>query len=123
MKYEHEDGSWTCNGCDYQTDSSDDLRNHLKLTGHQPSVASMRMNNQILKCYTCKEEFEGYKMLMNHRKENHPSNKICKNIPSCPHGQACWYVHPSTDSTTNTNNESPSNTESPAEPKSIIMIY
>ena len=34
---------------------------------------------------------------MNHKYKNHPSNKICKNIPNCTgwvNGNRCWYVHP-----------------------------
>ena len=35
--------------------------------------------------------------MMDHRYRDHPSNKICKNIPSCTgwvNGKRCWYVHP-----------------------------
>ena len=97
MKKEHDDGTWTCDDCHFQTNKSESLRQHLKKTGHQPSVASQRHTNEIRQCYTCKEDFEGYKAMMNHRFENHPSNKPCKNIPICTgwvNGNPCWYVHP-----------------------------
>ena len=31
---------------------------------------------------------------MNHRKNKHPSNKKCRNLPNCQYGNQCWYVHP-----------------------------
>ena len=31
---------------------------------------------------------------MTHRKNMHPSDKICRNFPgSCNFGNECWYVH------------------------------
>ena len=97
MKEEHDDGAWTCNDCHFQTNTSEQLRQHLKKKGHQPSESATRQTNEIRKCFTCRKEFEGYTAMMNHRYKNHPSNKICKNIPNCTgwvNGNRCWYVHP-----------------------------
>ena len=101
MKEEHEDGSWTCNDCPFQSNSNERLRKHLKLkAGHQPSEASKRQDIEIRKCYTCKNEFDGYKELMNHRKREHPSHIRCRNLPDCPFGDDCYYAHPSHTATT-----------------------
>ena len=97
MEREHDDGNWTCNDCDFQTNKTETLRQHLKKTGHQPSEATRRQTNEIRKCYTCKEEFEGYISMMNHRFNKHPSNNVCKNLPTCTgwvNSNKCWYVHP-----------------------------
>ena len=97
MRREHDDGTWTCDNCDFQSNTSESLRQHLKKTGHQPSEASRRQTNELKKCYTCKNEFEGYIALMDHRADKHPSNKICNKIPQCNgwvNGKKCWYLHP-----------------------------
>ena len=97
MEEEHDDGAWTCDDCDFQTNKSEPLRQHLKKTGHQPSEASKRQKNEIRQCYTCRKEFEGYTEMMDHRFKEHPTNKICRNIPVCTglvNGKKCWYVHP-----------------------------
>ena len=97
MKEQHEDGAWTCDDCQYQSNSSEYLRQHLKAKGHQPSEASKRRTNEIKVCYTCKNEFEGFIAMMEHRVKEHPSNKVCKNIPMCTgfvNGKKCWYLHP-----------------------------
>ena len=97
MKVEHDDGTWTCEDCQFQTNRTESLRNHLKKTGHQPSEASKRQTNELKECYNCRDKFEGYIALMNHRAKEHPSNKICKNIPECSglvNDKKCWYVHP-----------------------------
>ena len=97
MKRDHDDGAWTCEDCDFQTNTSEPLRQHLKKTGHQPSEATKRQTNEIRQCHTCKENFEGYVAMMDHRFAKHPSNKICRNIPICTgwiNGKQCWYVHP-----------------------------
>ena len=78
----------------------------LKKTGHQPSEASRRQTNELKKCYTCKEEFEGYIALMDHRADKHPSNKQCNKIPDCTgwvNGKKCWYFHPDSTSIQNLN--------------------
>ena len=100
MKKEHDDGTWTCDNCQFQTNKSEHLRQHLKETGHQPSESSKRQSNETRQCYTCKEDIEGYTAMTNHRSKKHPSNKVCKNIPNCSgwvNGNKCWYVHPTSE--------------------------
>ena len=91
----HDDQEWTCNDCSFQAHSSDELRNHLRLTGHQPSRKLQDSKSQIITCYTCKKEFLSYWSLMNHRKKEHPSNKTCRYFikNQCIHGANCWYRH------------------------------
>ena len=107
MKYAHDDGSWTCEDCQFQSNKVEYLRQHLKKNGHQPSEASRRQTNDIKECYTCKKEFEGYIALMNHRSVDHPSSKLCNKIPICTgwvDGRKCWYFHPTGDSVKNPQN-------------------
>ena len=79
----------------FQASNSKVLRNHLKLSGHQPSQEIQNEKTNITKCYTCTEEFSSYWNLMNHRRQKHPSNKICKYFlqNACIHGVNCWYTH------------------------------
>ena len=83
---------------------------HLKLSGHRPSPSVQNAKTEIIKCYTCKEEFSSYWNLMNHRKQRHPSNRMCKYFlkNQCVHGSDCWYRH-----------EEPMETDSPAYEKGI----
>ena len=70
---------WNCNDCPMQYNTASELRNHLKITSHQPSKTVVDRKSIFLdymKCYTCQLEFEGYKNLMEHRKNSHPSKKI-----------------------------------------------
>ena len=89
------DQEWTCNDCQFQTNSTTDLMNHLKASGHQPSPSIQDARNKLFTCYTCNGEFSNYWNLMNHRKQNHPSNRICRNFikDECTCGSDCWYVH------------------------------
>ena len=36
-KSQHGSMEWNCNNCSFQASGSSELRNHLKLTGHQPT--------------------------------------------------------------------------------------
>ena len=100
-KIEHHENQlkeeWTCNNCDYQTNTGPALLNHLKAAGHQPSENikdKSKLFQDYRQCYTCKLGFDGYWNLMNHRKNIHPSNKKCRNFPgNCTRGDECWYVH------------------------------
>ena len=91
----HEDKEWNCESCSFQANSSNELMNHLKETGHQPSKKIQDPKSKITQCYTCKEEFASYWNLMNHRKQKHPSNRTCKYFlkKECVHGVNCWYRH------------------------------
>ena len=88
---------WTCNDCPFQGSLSSQLMKHLKLTSHQPNPTIKDRNSLFLdykQCFTCKQEFDGYRNLMQHRKFNHPSNRKCRDYPEkCTRGSTCWYVH------------------------------
>ena len=89
---------FNCNDCAFQASDANELINHLKLTGHQPSENikdKRKMYTDYKQCYTCKLEFDGYWNLMEHRKDVHPSRKKCKYYPDekCTRGNKCWYVH------------------------------
>ena len=89
---------WTCNDCPFQASSSSELMNHLRILAHQPSPNIKDRSKLFLdyrQCYTCKLEFDGYKNLMEHRHNMHPSKKKCRNFPddSCTWGTKCWFVH------------------------------
>ena len=61
----------------------------MKSTGHKPS-------EKIETCYNCQAEFSSYRQLMNHRKLEHPSRKICRYFlkQECVFDdETCWYVH------------------------------
>ena len=95
-KEKHVDGEWNCNDCSFQAHTSGELMKHLHVCGHQPSPNIRDMNTEIKRCFTCNEEFFSKWHLMNHRKEKHPSNKICRYYlkNQCIHGSVkCWYRH------------------------------
>ena len=95
MKTKHTEKEWNCNGCCFQGSNTKELINHLKLSGHQPSQDIQNSKIKIIHCYTCKEEFSSYWNLMNHRRQMHPSNRICRYFlkNACIHGVNCWYRH------------------------------
>ena len=80
---------YNCKDCAFQGVNRIDLRKHTKSTKHQP------IENKE-ECYTCKQEFNSYWNLMNHRKAEHPSNKICRyfRTDECVFNEeTCWYKH------------------------------
>ena len=91
----HEKREFNCYSCSFQASSSSELMKHLRLTGHQPSKALQDLRSKIIVCYTCKEEYTSYWGLMNHRRQKHPSNKVCRYFlrGQCIHGINCWYRH------------------------------
>ena len=84
MKTKHTEKEWNCNGCCFQASNTKELINHLKLSGHQPSQDIQNNKTKIIHCYTCKEEFSSYWNLMNHRRQKHPLNKICRYFQKKP---------------------------------------
>ena len=73
---------WNCNDCIFQGHDAETLLKHLKLKNHQPSplVEKRSLFPDYKECYTCKEQFDGYINLMEHRKMVHPSDKKCRNF-------------------------------------------
>ena len=62
---------YNCKDCSFQADNWSSLKRHIQILKHNPSDFSE-------KCYTCQAEFTSYWTLMNHRREEHPSNKKCR---------------------------------------------
>ena len=97
MKIKHSK-QWNCEQCDFQASTRAILPNHCKLTqGQQPSRQKQRLGQTgVLECYTCRSEFRSYHDLMNHRKEEHPSHKVCRYFLKgmCNfNSEECWYLH------------------------------
>ena len=81
---------FNCNDCSFQGENYSELKKHLARSLHTPS-------EQKEICYTCKKGFQSYFQLMNHRRAEHPSNKICRYFKknSCWFDvDDCWYKHP-----------------------------
>ena len=95
MTLSHNTQEWNCNDCSFQAHTSEELRKHLRLKGHQPSHNLQESKSEFVTCYTCKKDFLSYWSLMNHRKQEHPSNKTCRYFlkNQCIHGVNCWYRH------------------------------
>ena len=80
---------YNCDDCPYQGTTSLELRKHVRSTFHTPSTYKVI-------CYTCKNEFESYRDLMDHRKAVHPSQKVCRYFQkgTCYwKEEKCWYKH------------------------------
>ena len=80
---------FNCEDCSFQGLNRIELKNHIRANGHKP--------NQIIEvCFTCEKEFDSYWSLMNHRRAEHPSNKICRyyQMDACDFNEdTCWYRH------------------------------
>ena len=80
---------YNCEDCPFQGENTRELKMHVKRTKHCAG-------GSIEVCYTCKKEFESYWHLMNHRREEHPSNRVCRyfKLGSCDFDDGeCWYKH------------------------------
>ena len=80
---------FNCDDCPFQGENRIELKKHIQRTKHCPSEC-------IETCYTCKKEFLSYWHLMNHRKTEHPSKKICRyfRMQACDFdAETCWYRH------------------------------
>ena len=80
---------YKCEECDFKCLSSLELKKHSKIKQH-------KSYDYKEVCYNCKKEFENYFSLMNHRKEKHPSNKVCRYFKKgeCLFDEdTCWYKH------------------------------
>ena len=73
------------------------MSNHYNMS-HVPSgdTNKVTIRAERLSCRNCKVEFENYWSLMNHRRDNHPTDKAyrydledrCKQS-----AEKCWYKH------------------------------
>ena len=80
---------YNCEDCPFQGENGVELKKHVQRTSHNPSECTEE-------CYTCKKEFVSYWHLMNHRRTEHPSNKLCRYFQdeSCRFdAETCWYKH------------------------------
>ena len=80
---------YNCEDCAFQGENRIELKRHLQRTKHCPSDLKEE-------CYTCKMEFASYWHLMNHRKIEHPSTKMCRYFKKgcCEFSdEECWYSH------------------------------
>ena len=44
-------------------------------------------------CFTRKDTFESVSKMIDHRRINHPSHKMCSNFPYCERGDQCLFKH------------------------------
>ena len=71
---------WDCDECSFQTDQEIRLVKHIK-------------SEHRITCFTCRETFENFSNMIEHRRINHPSNRICSKFPNCERGDLCLYKH------------------------------
>ena len=92
IKSQHVDNKnrqYNCEDCPFQGGNKIELKKHMKSTKHTPS-------EYVETCYSCGKDFPSYYHLMNHRKEVHPSQKICRYYlkGDCLYDpDECWYRH------------------------------
>ena len=68
---------WDCDECSFQTDHENCLLKHIK-------------SEHMITCFTCRESFS---KIIEHRRIDHPLNKICSKFPNCERGDTCLYKH------------------------------
>ena len=81
-----EEEIWSCKECDYQANDIEMFNNHCIETGHSECKYD-------LKCKKCKEVFDSDDELIEHRRKEHPSSKVCWDFPECPRKEKCLYAH------------------------------
>ena len=86
-----------CPKCYFQSNCKDEMDNHYKMS-HVPQGESMNIaiRTEAMICRNCKVEFKNYWSLMNHRRDNHPTEKACRYDleDRCKHNDnECWYKH------------------------------
>ena len=102
-----EESSWTCTGCDFQSNVMEDFAKHCIETGHENC-------HHDSKCKTCKQTFPTYDAVIEHRRVEHPSTKKCKDFRNCPKGDTCLYIHEEQNMEVETVN--PETTQTPENP-------
>ena len=81
-----EEEIWSCKECDYQANNIETFNNHCIETGHSECKYD-------LKCKKCKEVFNSEDELIEHRRKEHPSSKVCRDFPNCPRKEKCLHIH------------------------------
>ena len=80
---------YNCKDCPFQGENGLELKKHIQRTQHSPS-------EYIEQCYTCNKGFPSYRILMDHRKKEHPSKRECRYFKKdeCHFdAETCWYKH------------------------------
>ena len=81
---------YNCHECDFQTNKSKFLFNHSVRSGHR------KIDSLTETCFTCKQTFENFIVLMKHRKSAHYDLiNECHGFKtgSCKFGESCYYKH------------------------------
>ena len=86
-----------CPKCYFQSDCKEEMEKHLKMS-HLPKgdTSKVVIRTERIACRNCKVEFQNYWSLMNHRRDNHLSDKACRYDleDRCKHtADDCWYEH------------------------------
>ena len=86
-----------CPKCYFQSNCKDEMENHFKKS-HVPKddTSKVAIRTERITCRNCKVEFSNYWSLMNHRRDNHPTDKACRYDleDKCKHSsEECWYKH------------------------------
>ena len=99
---------FNCNTCDFQDNTRKGLKEHLEAApGHKPCPKDYE-------CRDCREVFNSYYNLMNHRSVEHPTQKPCRYFKegTCNFSaEDCWYSHVKKTSKKNTPEDVPEDTE------------
>ena len=88
-----------CPKCYFQSNCNEEMNNHYNMS-HVPSGEknTIAIRTEKLTCRNCKVEFENYWSMMNHRRDNHPTDRSCRYDleDRCKHSaEECWYKHKS----------------------------
>lgn len=81
---------YNCHECDFQANKSKILFNHSVRSGHR------KIDSLTETCFTCKQTFENFIVLMKHRKSAHYDLiNECHGFKagSCRFGESCYYKH------------------------------
>ena len=86
-----------CPKCYFQSNCKEEMDNHFKMS-HVPKgeTSNITIRAERMTCRNCKVDFQNYWSLMNHRRDNHPTNKTCRYDleDRCKHSsEECWYLH------------------------------
>ena len=90
-----------CNECDFQGNSEPELKKHLNIKSHKGANGVKQAElKECETCNICKEEFNEWWLLMNHRRDVHPERRRkCRNFlkNECNfEDDECWWKHQAT---------------------------
>ena len=92
-----ENNQRNCPKCYFQSNCKDEMDNHYKMS-HVPKEDTNKVviRTEKMTCRNCKVELLNYWSLINHRRDNHPTDKACRYDleDRCKHSsEECWYQH------------------------------